>query len=554
MSPHSQIETSVSSQDHSRRYLLLLLLLALAVRAYFWAGHAAVIENEGAGYARQADNLLHGRPFVGIVPGVDVVETWLYPLAIAAVTLITRSSETGTRLVSLLAGTCLILPMYFLALRLYGRKTAWIAAILTAIHPLLVALSVAGYTEGPGLTLMMCAIYWSLRLLDPSAGRAWLYAGIFLGLAYLNRTEMLALVPLTIAAIFAATILNKNDLKKASLEAAKVLAVFAILAAPYIGFLWRNTGQFRFEGKNLVNYTIGQRELAGMSQAEASRGIDENLIVTGPLLDQNHFATYSPYRRRSSDVVRYFLKMAQLKKYWVYRDVLTSFALGSLMLWIVAAIGLFAAPWDRQRFFGETYLLIVMAYLVVILLASHARFDRYTFALVPIGLLWFSRGLVAMWEWGEKTFAAIQPHHIFNPAAVGATLAALAAASMLFASFSGTRDVNELETGWARYVPLKKAGLWLRQASPAPKNIFSSSVVAYYAGADQWLYPYADSTLALRYIHAKHPDYLVIEPGTGLSTTYLADWIRDGIPDQQAKLVYDDRSPIGETLIYKWQP
>jgi 4-amino-4-deoxy-L-arabinose transferase-like glycosyltransferase len=540
------------SRDHSRRFLIILFILAFAIRAYFWAGHAVVLENEGAGYARQADNLLHGRPFEGIVPGVDVVETWLYPLAIAGVTLVIRNSEAATRLVSLIAGSCLILPMYFLALRLYGRKTAWIAAILVAVYPLLIALSVAGYTEGPNLTLMICAIYWAICMLEGVPGRAWLFAGIFIGLAYLNRTEMLAFLPLTIAAVLIVAYLNKSDLKKASLDSLRLLAVFAILAAPYIGFLWKYTGHFRLEGKNLVNYTIGQRELAGMSQAEASRGIDENLNVTGPLLDQNRFATYSPYSRTPRDVLRYFVKMASLKKYWVYRDVLTSFALGSLVLWFVAGLGLLAVPWNRERFFAEAYLIIAMIYFVVILLASHARFERYTFALLPIALLWFSRGVVAIWDWAEKTMAALQPAAPLRAKWVGVVVAAIPMVLVLFASLSGTRDVNELATGRAEYLPLKKAGLWLRDARPAPKNIFSSSVVAYYAGADQWLYPYADGSLALRYIRAKRPDYLVIEPGTGVATPYLAEWAANGVPDADAKMVYSEDSELGRTVIYQW--
>ena len=435
--------------------------------------------------------------------------------------------------------------------RVFSRAVVLGALLAVA---LLVVLSVAGYTEGPNLTLMMCAIYFAIRVWEPAAKRAWLYAGIFLGLAYLNRTEMLALLPLTLAAIFTVAAINKDDLRRATLNAAKLFLVFAILAAPYVAFLWRNTGHFRFEGKNLLNYTIGQRELSGMTQAEASRGIDANLNVTGPLLDQNHFAAYSPYPRTPRDVLRYFRQMAALKKYWVYRDVFTSFALGSLLLWIVAAVGLLAVPWDRPRFFAESYLLIVMAYLVLILLASHARFERYAFALLPIGLLWFSRGLLAIWDWAQKSATAIQISAKFNPKALATCVAAIPAAIVLLASLSGTPDVNELATGWPAYSPLKKAGLWLRGTQPPPKNIFSSSVVAYYSGADQWLYPYADASLALRYIGDKHPDYLVIEPGTGLSTPYLEDWARNGIPADHGKLVYQNDSPLGRTVIYRWVP
>ena len=553
MPPSSDAMSPAKSRFLSHIFLLIAVASGFVLRVYMWESRAVVIENEGGGYARQADNLRNGRTFEGIVPGADVVETWLYPVLIAGTTLVTRNSEFATRLVSLVAGTCLIIPIYFLALRLYGRRTACIAACVVALHPLLIALSVAGYTEGLNLTLMMAAIYCALRMLDTNAGRSWLFAGIFLALAYLNRTELLAFVPLTIAATFTVTLLNKENLRNAALSSLKFLAVFAILAAPYVVFLWVHTGQFRFEGKNLVNYTIGERELAGMSPGEASRGIDENLNVTGPLLDQNRFATYSPYARTPRDILRYFLKMAGLKKYWVYRDVLTSFALGSLVLWIVAALGLFAAPWDRERFFREMFLIAVMVYFVVILLAAHATHERYTFSLLPIALSWFSRGLAALWDWAAQSVAAIQRRAILNPRMAGAAFAAIPLMLVLLSSASGTQDVNELQTARPLYLPLKRAGLWLKNQHPAPKNIFSSAVVAYYSGADQWLFPYSDGPLAVRYIRKINPDFLVIEPSAERNAPYLADWVENGIPDSQAVLVYQERSPLGVTAIYRWQ-
>jgi hypothetical protein len=546
-----------NSPENWRKWLpvTLLLLLAFVPRAYWLIWKTAVLENEGAGYARQAENLLNGKTFEGIVPGVDVVETWLYPVLIAGVTVITKNSETATRIVSLIAGTCLVVPMYFLALRLYGKKEAFVAGGLTAIHPLLVALSVAGYTEGLHLTLMMTAIYWALRLLEPQSGYAWLWAGVFWGLTYLNRTESLGLVAFTVLASVGAALLNGTKLKRAAVSCCKMLLVFAAIAAPYVAFLYANTGQVRFEGKNLVNYTIGMRELAGMPSQQASRGIDADLNEVGPLLDQNRFATYSPYPRAPRDILHYFLAMASRNKYWIYQEVLPSFALGSLILWFLSFFGLFAASWDRERLCREFFLFGVVSYLFLILLAAHAPFPRYTFPLLPTLLLWFSRGVVALFDWGARSASSIQPGHLVRSEHLGLTVAAIPALAILVFSAVGVRDLDELRTGGSEFRPLKEAGLWLRTHPYQPKHIFASAVVAYYSGGSQFLLPYGDSPLALRYIQKKNPDYIVIEPSAARIAPYLRDWLSGGIPDARAELVYEGgNAAVGRIRIFRWIP
>lgn len=56
-----------------------------------------------------------------------------------------------------------------------------------------------------------------------------------------------------------------------------------------------------------------------------------------------------------------------------------------------------------------------------------------------------------------------------------------------------------------------------------------SPLVAYYAG-DSWNpLPEASSALAARYVRAKHPDLVVLEPRDA-DRFYLAAWRSDGIP------------------------
>jgi 4-amino-4-deoxy-L-arabinose transferase-like glycosyltransferase len=541
-------------KNHSWKFLCLIVLLAFGLRLYFLVTHGAVIENEGAGYAQEAEELLSGREFGSAEGGPDLVDTWFYPFLIAATTALIKNSEIATRIVALVAGTCLVFPMYFLVLRMYGRGAAAVVAALVAVHPLLVALSIAGYTEGLHLTLMMGGIYWAMRMLEPVSGRSWLFAGILFGCAYLNRPEALVFPFFTALLVVTVTFFSKYNWKNATISLAGFLAVFFLLASPYVIFFWRQTGTIRFEGKNLVNYTIGQRILSGMSYAQASRGIDDNLNAVGPLLDQNRFATHSPYPTDLRSVAQYFFRMQRIRRFWLYFDVVTAFALGSMVLWFLAGLGLVGIAWDRRRFFQELLLLGVFGYLLIVLLAAHASFLRYSFPLLPFLLVWASKGLTNLYSWAKNSAIAILPDHRAGAARIGCAVAAIPLAFVIACSADGLPQVGELESGWPRNLPLKEAGLWLRAHQLGPKNIFSSTVMAYYADAYQLIFPFTDSELALRYIHKMDPDFIVIEPNSGAFAPYLVLWAKQGIPDSQAKLIYEGGTPqSGRIQIYSWK-
>src|ERR1700732_2587699 len=128
--------------------LLLILLLAFALRLLSARFLMGSIDSEGAESARIAENLLNGNGYVGIaIPGTELMFPPLFPLLIAAVSLLTHQSETAGRLISVTMGTLLVLPVYFIALSLYNRRVSYVAAMLTACHPLLVGYSATVFSE-----------------------------------------------------------------------------------------------------------------------------------------------------------------------------------------------------------------------------------------------------------------------------------------------------------------------------------------------------------------------------------------------------------------------
>jgi 4-amino-4-deoxy-L-arabinose transferase-like glycosyltransferase len=531
-------------------FLILIVLLAFGIRLYWMTEHAVVITTEGADYARQGENFLHGNGFRGIMGHQELLDPPGYALLIAGVTFLIRNSETATKVISLLLGVGLILPLYFLCLRVYGRITALFAAGLVAVHPIFVGLSSTAYSETVYIPLVMSGIFFGLVASESSKIFDAAMAGICFACAYLTRQEAIPFLTITSFWILFHGFLRRAAGQAAVAFSAMILA-FALLAAPYVIYLSVHTGHFRIEAKNGINYLIAKRQMEGIPHRVAAFGIDENLNVQGPMLDPNKFIGQTP-SMGFLDLLRY-ARSAAFGNARLYFDSLLSIQFGSPFLLFLAFLGLFQNPWDVSRLFREAFLVWMFSYVIVILLLAHMYQTRYSFIVLPFLTIWASNGLAALMDWGTRTAATLMRGRL-RPKLVGATIAAVAVACVVIASARGIQSVDEFAWSEPAYLPVKIAGLWLRNYQPGPKSVMAdASAFPYYAGGTQILFPVADAAAVLRYIERKNPDFVVMYTHERWASRTIASWFDDGIPDPRAQLVYDNGLK-GEVAIriYKW--
>jgi hypothetical protein len=62
--------------------------------------------------------------------------------------------------------------------------------------------------------------------------------------------------------------------------------------------------------------------------------------------------------------------------------------------------------------------------------------------------------------------------------------------------------------------------------------------IPYYSGGLSFRMSYADAALALRYVHSKHPDFIVLVREEQYGAPYLKEWLEAGIPDRATTLIY----------------
>ena len=129
---------NIKTVNFSRKTLILILLLAFSLRVGWMLYNSQSMENEGAEYARIAQNLLQKQQYNGILGGPESI--FPSPLSSPDRGHLLRQQETqkyAGRAVSLAFGTLLVLPMFFISFRLFGLRTGYLSAIFVALHPFL---------------------------------------------------------------------------------------------------------------------------------------------------------------------------------------------------------------------------------------------------------------------------------------------------------------------------------------------------------------------------------------------------------------------------------
>jgi hypothetical protein len=96
--------------------------------------------------------------------------------------------------------------------------------------------------------------------------------------------------------------------------------------------------------------------------------------------------------------------------------------------------------------------------------------------------------------------------------------------------------------------------LWiLAQPKKRPLVMSANAVVPYYAEGDLSLFPWNESSIALRFIHKRRPDYLVLRTAERSHAPYIESWLANGIPDPCAKEIHRMvEEPGRDLVVYRW--
>jgi 4-amino-4-deoxy-L-arabinose transferase-like glycosyltransferase len=318
----------------------------------------------------------------------------LFPVIAGLFYFLLGDFEKANNFAYALFGGLLIIPVFVIARRIYGARTAWLASILTAVFPALTVdvLFWGTLTEPLYLFLLYGALACFLIALDDDKIRAFPIAGAFFGLAYLTRPE--AIVYFVAFIVFACVWSRKalNNRRTWHVLGSFVLP-FLVCAIPYMWYLHAYTGQWMVSGK--ISFV--------WQQASSSNGG----AISFDLMPGGEIAWVSPERFQANtlpsilanpgDILRRVIKNGRSFRDRFFQT--GGFWWGFTPLVVVA---LFTRPWDRLRLRHEAFLITILLVLVVTFLPFFYG-TRFFAPAFPILLIWTAQGALYLGAWLHET-------------------------------------------------------------------------------------------------------------------------------------------------------
>jgi hypothetical protein len=182
--------------------LVVLLVLAAAVHALIFA-RTVMTARDGVGFARTAVQLAHPSSLRPDATVFDVLRQPGhppgYPTAVLAAATASDAVSPGqapqerllgaAQLVSAVAGTLLVFPLYWLGRTLFGQTEGFAGAALFQCLPVAARYTTDAVTEGLYLLLLAMALLLGTRAVRKPTIGGYLACGLTVGLAYLVRPE-----------------------------------------------------------------------------------------------------------------------------------------------------------------------------------------------------------------------------------------------------------------------------------------------------------------------------------------------------------------------------
>ncbi len=248
----SQKEKSINRKDDPglnrfkpRHAVLILLLLAFSLRLVLILG-PEVIHSDGAEYIRHAREVSAGN-WMGGASGP------VYPALISLASLFMKDYELAGIWVSLIFGSLLVLPVFYLGKAIFDEKVGILSALLSAVHSVLYDFSGSVLTESTYYFLLTTAVLFGWGAFkNGKVYRVFLF-GLFSTLTFLTKPEGIGLIPVF---SFWILLINPSQGRRPWIRRIGifVLALFCffLFSSPYLISLKKELGKWRISKKASV--------------------------------------------------------------------------------------------------------------------------------------------------------------------------------------------------------------------------------------------------------------------------------------------------------------
>lgn len=373
----------------------------------------------------------------------------LYPFLISGVTHWVKDVELAGRLASSFFGILMILPVYYLGKRVFGRQVAFISVLLLIVHPYIRRFSADVLKESTYLFFLATAIWFSWRTLDQDKIYGYLFIPFFTTLAYLTRPDGIE--------VFVIVFFYVLFVKKFSHPAERGKTTLLLLLAA---------------GTFLLPYFLDLREMTGewtLSKTKSVEGLfGFEWIREGPSFFLNRLF--------------HTLKKLNLEFISIYHPLyIILFFIG---LWKKRASLLKQGEWFLLSFFLLHYLILFLLILNQTVWSADGDPQEFLFSgrhllpLILFSIFWAGEGFI---EVSSRVHRRIQSLRLFSRFTMGKR-SAISGVMMLILMLTFILPKTLKPQRYDR-LPEKWAGTWIKSQPGTGSALFTTQPrVAYYAG------------------------------------------------------------------------
>jgi 4-amino-4-deoxy-L-arabinose transferase-like glycosyltransferase len=513
-------------QKYEHGILIMITMISLLTRAYFLRFYD-VISSDGTTYALVAKALKSGN-----LEGLST--SGFYPVLIWLVSQTGADMETSGRLVSVILGGLLVIPLYFLGRDMFSRQTAFAAITLTIAWPPLLSYSCEVMTQATYVFLIITGILFFWRTYKSPTLMNGTTAGLCFGLAYLTRAEgllLFLLIPLPVL------FYQRSDLKKLSYPLAAYCIIFLSLI---------------FANMLLVHHVTGSWQLATKTSAALNDGLSYYLKIP----DLNYITDYKP--KSYLDIFRDHPEYIWHNTFKNFKNILNS--LIPVPLWILAVIGFTTGGFLGEFNLKRLFLLLTFVPLGVLMVFYYTG-PEYTQPYLPILFLWVAEGMnqseMFVRQHVQTKYRMTFPYWAKTPLTV--TVSVIFALSLLIRMIPDTdpsAPYDRFSDGGRR--DCKNIGQLLKKHLPQGKIMTRWSRIAFYSERDWVSIPNSSENEILKFAKDNGVRFLIVDGSLIHTRPQLGDLhdpVGEAGPDSYFELSLDNghraRPGLRPFLLYR---
>lgn len=551
---YPQMPQKIKSNFNKRDIIAVsvLTLAALAIRLlslhfYNFIGVDGGVD--GVGYAISGKNLFSGLGY-SIQGSPQLVLHPLYSILIGASWFLTRNLEFSGQIVSVIAGSLLVIPVFYLTRGMYGRKVAlWTAIFIVLCPPL-----IFGSTEVRLASLYTLVLSTTIAVGWKALGSKnlfwWAFTGLMLALCYLTRSEGIMFLPIFLLLCLLLSKLKTSYsspmIKLVALRSAVLIAAFVLVSFPFWQFLHRHTGNWIFTGR--AGYTF--MGYYGDSWEEANFELVSNPEAARlEWLEQGGLMSFV-ISNRSRLLVRWGQSLASM---WSGEDKqsqslgISPWIVRGGLIFLILFISFGVIKFVRARHIAakHIYLLIIASSSLIYLFFGIDW--RYFYPYFPFLLIALALVVIMLQNWSRRNIARVN-----RSLAKVAVYLPIAVLLLAMGGYSGILMAKKLDYAPYEY---KIMGQWMKENVDDIENkiVMSRKIgVPFYAEARHEPLYYGEYLGLIEYAKSRNVDYLIIDqwtiPGTRPEFAFLLE-AGEEHPGLEVvhTVIYEDR----RTILYR---